>query len=146
MNNVLLVDDDVNTLNSLKRALRCGDYQVLTAFNGFEALGLLGHTPFAAAVCDLSMPDMSGLQLLRRIKEYYPEVVRIVLTGQSDISLASRAVNEGEVYRFFTKPWDDDELRQAIDDALERFEAQRQVREAAPAEAAQAPEERREDL
>ncbi len=121
MTNILLVDDDVSVLNSLKRALR--GFNVFTALNGWEALGLLAHTPFALVICDLAMPHMSGLQLLTKLKERYPEVVRVALTGQSDINWAVGAVNEGNVYRFFTKPWDDDELKDAIRDALEHFEA-----------------------
>jgi len=120
---ILIIDDEGQVLNSLKRALRGEPYRVLTATSGWEAIGLLAHTPVAVAVCDLAMPGMDGHQLLRRIRERHPEVVRVVLTALDDQASAVRAINENEVFRFMTKPWDDDGLRNCVLDALERYEA-----------------------
>ena len=119
---ILLIDDEAEVLASLKRALRGEGHRLLTATGGRQALELMGANPVSLVVCDLAMPGMDGLELLRRVRERYPQVVRLVLTGQSDISLAARAVNEGEVFRFLTKPWDNDQLRACIAGALERFE------------------------
>jgi DNA-binding NtrC family response regulator len=121
--NILLVDDEGLVLGSLKRCLRGEDYRSYTAANAWEALGLLDKVPFAVAVCDLAMPDMDGHRLLSIMRERHPQVVRVVLTGLPDQDSAVRAINDGEIFRFLTKPWDDDELRDVILDALERYEA-----------------------
>lgn len=119
---VLLVDDEVNVLSSLERILRNEEYAVLTASSATEALDILQAKSVDLIISDLGMPEMNGLELLKMVKERYPAVARIVLTGQSDTPTVVRAINEGEVCRFFTKPWDNEELKVSIRQTLEHFD------------------------
>ncbi|MEW6326037.1 MAG: response regulator [Thermodesulfobacteriota bacterium] len=119
---VLLVDDETNVLRSLERALRNEEYAILTAGSAAEALDILETAPVDLIISDLGMPGMNGLELLKTVKEKYPAVARIILTGQSDTPTVLRAINEGEVYRFFTKPWDNEEIKVSIRQTLEHFD------------------------
>jgi len=119
---VLIVDDEANILRSLERTLRNEEYKVLTAGSAAEALDILETTTVDLIVSDLGMPGMNGLDLLKIVKEKHPAVARIVLTGQSDTPTVLRAINEGEVYRFFTKPWDNEEIKVSIRQTLEHFD------------------------
>ncbi len=119
---VLIVDDEVNMLRSLERTLRNEEYAMLTAGSAAEALDILETTPVDLIVSDLGMPEMNGLELLKVAKEKYPTIARIILTAQSDTPTVLRAINEGEVYRFFTKPWDNEELKVSIRQTLEHFD------------------------
>jgi DNA-binding NtrC family response regulator len=124
---VLLVDDEENVLKSLERALRGEPYEVVSARGAEEALKVLAGRPVSLVISDLNMPGMGGFELLRTIKERHPEVIRLILTGQADTKAAMRAINEGEVYRFFTKPWNNDELRVSIRQTLQHFELVREA-------------------
>lgn len=119
---VLIVDDEVNVLNSLERTLRNEEYAVLTASSATEALDILQAKSVDLIISDLGMPEMNGLDLLKIVKGRYPAVARIVLTGQSDTPTVVRAINEGEVCRFFTKPWDNEELKVSIRQTLKHFD------------------------
>lgn len=119
---VLIVDDEVNVLSSLERTLRNEEYAVLTASSATEALDILQAKSVDLIISDLGMPEMNGLELLKMVKERYPAVARIVLTGQSDTPTVVRAINEGEVCRFFTKPWDNEELKVSIRQTLKHFD------------------------
>src|SRR4030042_375317 len=105
---VLLVDDEANVLRSLERTLRNEEYAILTAGSAAEALDILETMPVDLIISDLGMPGMNGFELLKTVKGKYPAVARIILTGQSDTPTVLRAINEGEVFRFFTKPWDNE--------------------------------------
>jgi DNA-binding NtrC family response regulator len=124
---VLLVDDEENVLKSLARALKGEPYEVVSARGAEEALRLLERRPVSLVISDLNMPGTGGFELLRTIKERHPEVIRLILTGQADTKAAMRAINEGEVYRFFTKPWNNDELRLSIRQTLQHFELVREA-------------------
>ena len=124
---VLLVDDEENVLKSLARALHAEPYEVVSARGAEEALRLLDRRPVSLVISDLNMPGTGGFELLRTIKERHPEVIRLILTGQADTKAAMRAINEGEVYRFFTKPWNNDELRLSIRQTLQHFELVREA-------------------
>jgi DNA-binding NtrC family response regulator len=119
---ILLVDDEEHILSSLERALRTEPYAVLRGMSGPDALDILESGLISLIISDLNMPGMNGLELLQIVKEQYPEVIRVVLTGQADTGTALRAINEGEVYRFFTKPWNNDELRLSIRETLCHFD------------------------
>ena len=123
---VLLVDDDKNVLHGLTRALRRQPYQLYTAQSGDEAMWILKAHDVDVLVTDEKMPGMSGCDLLAWVAEHYPEVVRIVLTGHATTEMAIRAINEGAVYHFFTKPCRDLHLAIVIRKALEQRE---QIRE-----------------
>lgn len=111
---MLLVDDEEDILNALKRLLRRSGYRILTATSGADALELLGLNDVQVIVSDQRMPQMSGTEFLSRVKELYPNTVRMVLTGHSDLASVTGAINRGAIFRFLSKPWDDDQLREQI--------------------------------
>jgi two-component system, probable response regulator PhcQ len=125
---VLLVDDDENLLHGLVRALREQPYQVYTAQSGEEARWVLKRQSIEVVVADEQIPGLSGTDLLAWVADYLPECVRILLTGHADVATAVRAVNEGGVFRFFTKPCKEFELAVAIRQALERGDELRRAR------------------
>ena len=115
--NVLYVDDEENNLNSFRAALR-RNYNVYTALSGEEGMDILSKNDIHVVVTDQRMPNMTGVQFLQHIP---PEKdnIRIILTGFSDIESIIEAINTGMVYRYITKPWDKDELKITIDNAIE---------------------------
>lgn len=116
---VLLVDDDANLLEGLRRTLR-GRFRVETAVGPRAAIAILEQdTDFAVVVSDLRMPDVDGVVLLNQIRDGAPDIVRILLTGEANADAAIRAVNEGEIFRFLTKPCSSDVLRTVIAEAAE---------------------------
>lgn len=127
-NAILLVDDEANVLSALSRALMDEPYEVVTAQSGEAALELLKRQTFKLVISDERMTGMQGSELLAAVKKAYPEVIRILLTGHATLESAMKAVNQGEVYRFFTKPWDDLELKFAIRAALEKFDLEAENR------------------
>lgn len=117
---LLLVDDEDSILSALKRVLRREPYQVLTANGGEAGLAELARGKVDVIVSDQRMPNMSGVEFLRRAKELYPDTVRIVLSGYSDLQSITDAINEGAIYKFLSKPWDDDVLKAEIEEAFRR--------------------------
>jgi response regulator RpfG family c-di-GMP phosphodiesterase len=115
---ILLVDDEVAILDGLRRQLR-KKFTVHTANSGTEALELLKSEPVAVVVSDMRMPQMDGATFLARVRPLYPNVVRILLTGQADTQAAISAVNEGQIYRFLTKPCPPDVLLEEITNGVE---------------------------
>jgi DNA-binding NtrC family response regulator len=117
---LLLVDDEEVILKALKRVIRDDGYRVLTALEGEEALRLVSSEMVDVVLSDIDMPGMSGLDLMVRLRRNHPRVVRLLLTGRATVAMAVEAINEGEVYRFMTKPWDIDELREVLRQAAAR--------------------------
>ena len=115
---VLLVDDEENILRSLKRSLRSEPYEVLVAMSGEEAMHTMASQRVDLIVSDSRMPGMDGPTLLANIKKQYPWCIRILLTGYTDITSTIKAINDGQIYRYIQKPWDDNELRLTIRQAL----------------------------
>jgi len=115
---VLFIDDEERILTALKTIFR-GRYHVLTAANGQEALDFIGKFKIPVIVSDQRMPGMQGVELLRRARELSPDSVRILLTGYSDLASIVGSINEGEVYRFISKPWDNQDLQLIISEAVE---------------------------
>jgi response regulator RpfG family c-di-GMP phosphodiesterase len=115
---VLCVDDEVNVLNSLKRLLRKESYKLLLASSGKEGLSLLEKEPVHLVISDQRMPEMTGTEFLQIVKQRYPEAVRIILTGYSEANTIIESINKGEIYRYLMKPWDDEELRNMIQECL----------------------------
>lgn len=115
---LLLVDDEQNIVSSLKRLLRRDGYQILTANSGQEGLDVLTSNKVDVIVSDQRMPGMTGVEFLRNVKELYPETVRMVLSGYTELNSVTDAINEGAVFRFLTKPWDDEKLRENIKEAF----------------------------
>jgi response regulator RpfG family c-di-GMP phosphodiesterase len=115
---ILLVDDEVAILDGLRRQLR-KKFTVHTATGGAAALELLASEPVAVVVSDMRMPQMDGATFLAQVRAQYPDVVRILLTGQADTQAAIQAVNEGQIYRFLTKPCPSEVLTEEIGGAVE---------------------------
>jgi DNA-binding NtrC family response regulator len=123
---ILIVDDEVGVLNALERLLKADGYEIRRAQDPFQALEILKQEPVDLIISDHLMPGMKGLELLKQAKAIRPDAIRVILTGHADLALAMTAINEGEVYRFFTKPWDDDALRLDVRLAIERFRLERE--------------------
>ena len=117
---VLVVDDEPNVLSALQRSLRGRGYQVSTALGGEAALAMLEQLQPQVIISDMRMPGMNGAEFLKASRTHCPDAVRLLLTGYADVKSALQAVNEGEVFRYLTKPWDDAELAAALDEGLER--------------------------
>lgn len=117
---LLFVDDEPNILSALRRLFRPLGYRILTAESGDEALELLAQHPVDLVVSDMRMPGMDGATLLTRIREGWPDIMRILLTGYADLNSSIAAINQGEIYRYLVKPWDDQDLVLTIRDALQR--------------------------
>ena len=117
---LLLVDDESGIRAALTRMLRGDGYRILTASNGAEGLELLAVNPVQVIISDQRMPGMSGTEFLNVVKELYPDTVRIILSGYTDIEVVTESVNRGAVFKFLTKPWDDDLLREQVRDAFRR--------------------------
>lgn len=119
---ILCVDDEENILSALKRVLRKEDCRLITATSGREGLEILGKEKIHLVVSDHRMPEMSGIEFLARIKECYPEIIRIVLTGYTDVDAITEAINKGHIFKFLLKPWNDQNLRLEIRQALDQYD------------------------
>jgi DNA-binding NtrC family response regulator len=117
---ILFVDDEPAILDGYRRLLR-GDYEIDTAAGGKLALEIMAKQSYAVVIADMRMPEMDGAQLLSRIAGQYPGTMRIMLTGNSDMQTAVRAVNDGAVFRFLTKPCEKEILRTTIQAALAQY-------------------------
>jgi putative nucleotidyltransferase with HDIG domain len=125
---VLFVDDEVNILKALQRLLRNEPMEVLTASRPAEAIELLESTPAQVVVSDQRMPEMSGVDLLSTIRERHPDMVRMMLTGYTEMNIAVEAINKGEIYRLITKPWNDDELKATLRQAFDHYDLKGEIK------------------
>jgi response regulator RpfG family c-di-GMP phosphodiesterase len=116
---VLCVDDEPNILKSLTRLFRSGGFQVLTAPGGSEGILLLERERVDVVVSDMRMPGMDGVEFLEQVQQQWPQVVRLLMTGYSDINAVIGAVNRGKIYRYITKPWDDNDILLIVRQAME---------------------------
>jgi len=119
---ILFVDDEPFVLQAIQRTFRKEAYLIDCASNGREALEMIACQSYHLIVSDNKMPGMSGVELLARVRERYPDTIRIMLTGDADTSAMMGAVKEGAVYRFILKPWNSDELMVTVALALEQYE------------------------
>jgi diguanylate cyclase (GGDEF)-like protein/PAS domain S-box-containing protein len=119
---LLLVDDEPNILAALRRQLRSAGLRILTASSGDEGLKLLATEHVDVILSDQRMPGMTGVEFLRAVKHSHPETVRMVLSGFTELQSVTDAVNEGAIYKFLTKPWDDTQLRAHILEAFQHKE------------------------
>jgi DNA-binding NtrC family response regulator len=118
---IMVVDDEPANVRLLDRLFR-SDYEVVVAGSGAEALRLLQQHDVALILTDQRMPDMTGIELLQSTAGLRPHMVRIILTGYTDVETLVEAINSGLVYKYATKPWNNDELRLTISRALEHYE------------------------
>lgn len=119
---LLLVDDEENIVSALVRLLRRDGYRILTANSGKEGLELLTQNKVGVIISDQRMPGMTGVEFLSKVKELYPLTVRIVLSGYTELNSVTDAINHGSIYKFLTKPWEDDLLRTNVDEAFSYYE------------------------
>lgn len=122
---LLLVDDEIANLHKLQRTLM-NQYDVLAACSGEEALALLRNHRVDAIIADQKMPNMTGVQLLEASQRDYPDLVRIVLTGYTEVEDLIAAINTGKVHKYLTKPWVPEDLLIVVREALEKLELQRE--------------------
>lgn len=118
---IMIVDDEPANLRTLERLFR-PDYQVVTAPSGAEALALLEQHDIALLISDQRMPAMTGVELMIKTVAIRPQMVKILLTGYTDVGALIDALNSGLVYRYLTKPWSNDHLRLTVSRALEHYE------------------------
>lgn len=119
---ILCVDDEQSILNALKRLLRKEGYRLHFANSGTEGLELLKTHEVQMVISDQRMPEMTGTEFLAEVKKHYPSVLRIILTGYSDIDSITQSINQGHIYKFFFKPWNDQRLKIEIREALEQLD------------------------
>src|ERR1700760_3761820 len=127
---VLYVDDEIHNLNSFKAAFR-RDFNIYTAQSAREGRRVLDQNEIAVIVTDQRMPGMTGIEFLESIIHIYPDTIRILLTGFSDINAVMDAINRGQVYKYLVKPWQNDELKMYIENALEIYHLRKENKELA---------------
>lgn len=119
---LLLVDDEESVSAALVRLLRCDGYRILRANSGQGGLAMLAENKIGVIISDQRMAGMTGVEFLSRVKALYPDTVRIVLSGYTELDSVTDAINQGAIYKFLTKPWDDDLLRAHVAEAFQRHE------------------------
>jgi response regulator RpfG family c-di-GMP phosphodiesterase len=117
---ILFVDDEANILSSLKRLFRPAGYRIFTAEGGVQGLEILERESVDLVVSDMRMPEMNGAQFLEKVRERWPETVRILLTGYAEIGATIDAINKGQIYRYVSKPWDDNEIALTVRQGLQQ--------------------------
>ena len=122
---LLLVDDEPNISSALRRLLRADRYRIFTAISGAEGLDILARHRVGVIIADQRMPAMSGSEFIARARALFPDTVRMILSGYTDLQSVTEAVNHGEIYRFMSKPWNDAELRETVRNAFERYRRDR---------------------
>lgn len=126
---IMIVDDEENVLKALKRELLDEEgYEIHTYPDARVALQDLKSFPFKVIISDERMPGLSGSEFLSLVSLRAPDTVRIMLTGQATIEAAMQAVNRGEIYRFFTKPWNGAELKMSIRSAIDKYDLEKENR------------------
>jgi response regulator RpfG family c-di-GMP phosphodiesterase len=123
---LLFVDDEANILSALKRLFRPHGYRIFTAGGGAEGLEIMARESVDLVVSDMRMPEMNGAQFLEQVRLNWPETVRILLTGYAEIGATIDAINKGQIYRYISKPWEDNDIVIAVQHALERKLLQRE--------------------
>ena len=127
---VLYIDDEANNLNSFKAAFR-REFNIYTASSAREGRKILDAYEIGVIITDQRMPGMTGIEFLESIIPVYPDTIRILLTGFSDINAVMDAINRGQVYKYLVKPWQNDELKMYIENALEIYNLRKENKELA---------------
>ena len=123
---VLVLDDDVNVLQALKRELRRSGFKILIASKPEEAMGLLAMHQVGVVLCDLRMPLMSGVEFMRRCRQMYPEATRVMMSGYTDLDSLLETINEGAVFKFIVKPWKGEQLQELLREAFGYYDTIRE--------------------
>ena len=116
---ILLVDDEPRVLTALRRSMNWDGHDVFTATNASAALELMRVDPVDLVISDNMMPGVTGIELFAQMHKLWPDTTRVMLTGVSDHEVALRALEQGAIFRYMTKPWDDVDLRITVRQALE---------------------------
>lgn len=124
---ILYVDDEENNLISFKATFRI-KYKVFTAISGDEAMKVLEDNNIEIIVTDQRMPNMTGVEFLEKVLVKYPDTMRILLTGYTDMAAVVDAINKGKIFHYLTKPWDETELEMTINRAHEAFKEQQKIK------------------
>jgi DNA-binding NtrC family response regulator len=119
---LLFVDDEVNVGAAIRRIVRNKGYKLFVADSAAQAFEILATNEVSVILCDQRLPYMKGTEFLSRVKQMYPSTVRMVLSGYTDLQSVTDAVNHGAIFKFLTKPWDEEQLLTALNDAFREFE------------------------
>ena len=125
---ILIVDDEDNVCKALRRSLRKEGYELFFGSQPSEGLAILSTTRVDMVISDHLMPNMTGLEFLKAVRNRNPDCIRIMLTGHADMQTAIDAIKHGEIYRFLTKPWADTELKVTLHIAFEQLDLERENR------------------
>lgn len=126
--NILIVDDEPNVISALTRVFIDEPYRIYSANSALEAMEILKEYSVKVVISDEKMPEISGLEFLSMVREQFPYIIRIILTGYASIEAAIKAINEGEIYRFLTKPWDDMDIKFAVRAAIDKYNLEEENR------------------
>lgn len=126
-NTMLIVDDEENILKTLERLLEDEGYRMFFADSGLKGLEIIKHEDIHLVISDHRMPGMDGIKFINEVKKISPDTIRIMLTGYADVGIAIKAINEGGVYRFITKPWNNVELLSAVKQGIEYHNLQKEL-------------------
>lgn len=122
---IQLVDDEPNILAALQRMLRSEDWDIQAFDDVHEALDALGTSEYAAIICDYKMPEIDGVTYLQFAKQRQPDAVRMMLSAHGDRQSMIHAINNAEIYRFLSKPWEDGEVENALKTAVDFYQLRR---------------------
>jgi response regulator RpfG family c-di-GMP phosphodiesterase len=125
---ILYIDDEIHNLNAFKASFR-RLYTVFTAESAEDAVKILSENDIHIIISDQRMPRMTGIEFFESILERFPEPIRILLTGYADINAVIDAINKGQVYKYFSKPWNEEELRHNIEKAYEVYALRKENKE-----------------
>jgi len=125
--NIIIVDDAKEVLAAFKRTLQKEPYTTFFASSGEEALKLLSENPFKVILSDIKMTRMDGFELLAKVGKLYPDIIRVVLSGHSDVKLILDLVNKGGIDRYLTKPWETEDVKATLHQCIELFDLRREV-------------------
>lgn len=126
--NLLFVDDEVNILKSLRRLFRRAGYTIFTAEGGAEGLQVLADESIDLVISDMRMPEMDGAEFLGKVSEQFPHVMRLLLTGFADLNSTVEAINKGNIFKYISKPWEDNDIKLSVEHALEYKNMQELIR------------------
>lgn len=124
---ILFVDDEANILSSLKRLFRPLGYHIFTAESGAQGLEIMHSESVDLVISDMRMPEMNGAQFLEKVREKWPNTVRILLTGYAEMGATIEAINKGQIYRYVSKPWEDNDITLIVKHALHQKMLERET-------------------
>lgn len=125
---ILIVDDEINVTEAIKRVFIEEPYTIITANSPNKALEILEKERVKLVISDEKMPEMSGSEFLSIVRNKHPHIIRVILTGYASLNSAIKAINDGEIYRYLTKPWDEIQLKLVVRDAIDKYNLEEENR------------------